>query len=96
MRRQGVRVDVAKAEVLKKSLHKLETSILDSIVKEYGVAADLWAAASIAKVFDVAGLKYEFTEKTGAPSFTKGFLANHPHKLPQMIVKAREYNKASF
>ena len=94
MRRKGVRVDVGKAEVLKKSLHELETSILDSIVKEYGVAADLWAAASIAKVFDAAGLKYNFTEKTGAPSFTKGFLAHHPHKLPQMIVKAREYNKA--
>jgi DNA polymerase I-like protein with 3'-5' exonuclease and polymerase domains len=94
MRGKGVRVDTDKAEVLKAELLQQEQSILDTIVKEYGVPADLWAAASIAKVFDAAGLKYEFTEKTGAPSFTKGFLVNHPHKLPQMIVKAREYNKA--
>ena len=41
----------------------------------------IWAARSIAKVFDKLGLPYDRTAKTQAPSFTKNFLANHPHKL---------------
>ena len=34
------------------------------------------------------------TEKTQAPSFTKNFLANHPHKVVKHIANAREINKA--
>ena len=46
------------------------------------------------QVFDKLGLPYERTVKTGAPSFTKNFLANHPHQIVQAIAKAREINKA--
>ena len=94
MRQKGVRVDLQKAETLKSLLQEKEQSILDKVVNDYGVAVDLWAAASIAKAFDAAKLKYDFTEKTGKPSFTKTFLSTHEHELPRMIVEAREYNKA--
>ena len=94
MRQKGVRVDLEKAEKLKLKLQKQENDIIQNIKKQYSVNVDLWAAVSIAKAFDSAGLKYNYTEKTEAPSFTKHFLSNHNHELPRMIVKAREYNKA--
>jgi DNA polymerase I-like protein with 3'-5' exonuclease and polymerase domains len=61
---------------------------------ETGQEVQIWAARSIAKVFDKLGLPYDRTAKTQAPSFTKNFLANHPHKIVQAIAKAREINKA--
>ncbi len=94
MRQKGVRVDLEKAEKLKTKLQKQENDIIQTIKKQYSVDVDLWAAVSIAKAFDSAGLQYNYTEKTEAPSFTKNFLTNHEHELPRMIVKAREYNKA--
>ena len=56
--------------------------------EETGVAIEPWVATSIAKAFDSVGVKYAATEKTGAPSFTKQFLANHEHPLAKKIVKA--------
>jgi len=94
MRQKGVRVDVEKAALLKDQLQEKEKNILNTITTQYGVPVDLWAAASIAKAFDAAGLEYPYTEKTNAPSFTKNFLSTHSHPLPQMVVQAREYNKA--
>lgn len=94
MRKKGVRVDVERAEQIKRDLEKREQTILSGLKKEYGVAVDIWAAASIAKAFDAVGLEYERTEKTHAPSFTKNFLANHQHALPRAVVQARELNKA--
>lgn len=94
MRERGVRVDLDKAELIKKDLEAREKGLLDQIAKQSGVAVEIWAAESVAKVFDALGLEYSKTEKTGAPSFTKGFLANHKHEVAQMIVQAREYQKA--
>ena len=78
----------------KKDLEIKETKLLKEVKRETGVNVEIWAAESVSKAFDAIGLEYARTEKIGAPSFTKGFLANHPHKVPQMIVQAREYNKA--
>ena len=94
MRRNGVRVDLNKAEIIKKDLETKETKLLKEVKRETGVNVEIWAAESVSQAFDAIGLEYARTEKIGAPSFTKGFLANHPHKVPQMIVQAREYNKA--
>ena len=91
MRKQGVRVDLEKAEVLKDRLEKQEQEVLASVG---GQDIDIWAAQSIAKAFDEVGLKYPRTQKIDAPSFTKNFLSNHPHKIVQAIAKAREINKA--
>ncbi len=91
MRKKGVRVDLEKAEQLKHYLQSEEEKVLASVG---GQDIDIWAAASISKAFDAQGLRYPKTPKSGAPSFTKNFLANHAHALPQAVVRARELNKA--
>jgi len=91
MRKKGVRVDLEKAEELKVYLQREEEKVLQ---ESGGADIDIWAAASIAKAFDAKGLTYPKTPKSGQPSFTKNFLANHAHALPQAVVRARELNKA--
>ena len=95
MKTKGVRVDVDKAHKTKKELAKLEKSLVDEIIKETGVVVEPWVATSVAKVFDAVGLSYSRTEKSGAPMFTKQFLANNPHPIAQKIIKIREINKAN-
>jgi len=89
-----MRVDVEKAHTLKNQLALKETELLSKVKKETGIDTQIWAARSIAKVFDKLNLPYERTLKTQAPSFTKNFLSSHPHPLVQCISKAREINKA--
>jgi len=94
MKFKGVRVDVEKARLLKQKLTSQEQEILLKIKQETGIEPQIWAARSIATVFDKLGLHYERTEKSSAPSFTKNFLQEHKHPIVQMIAKAREINKA--
>ena len=94
MRFKGVRVDTESAHKLKQQLSTEEKTLLSEVTKETGVECQIWAARSIAKVFDKLKLPYERTEKTQAPSFTKNFLSNHEHPLVKKIAKAREINKA--
>jgi DNA polymerase I-like protein with 3'-5' exonuclease and polymerase domains len=94
MRERGVCVDVDRCETIKKDLLSREKRLLDNIKRQTGVEVEIWAADSVAKAFDALDLPYNKTEKTGAPSFTKGFLSHHPHEVAQMIVQAREYQKA--
>ena len=94
MRFKGVRVDLEKAEKIKQKLIDEEKKLLFKIKELTKIDVELWAAASIAKAFDALKLPYDKTEKTGAPSFTRNFLANHPHELAQSIANAREINKA--
>ncbi len=92
MTRRGVRVDLDQAERLKQDLLKEVKKILSGIKKETGISIELWAAASIAKVFDQLEIPYGRT-KTGLPSFTKNFLSQHEHPIAQQIAEAREYDK---
>jgi DNA polymerase I-like protein with 3'-5' exonuclease and polymerase domains len=94
MRFLGVRVDVEKAHTMKNQLASKEKELLLKVEKETGIDTQIWAARSIAKVFDKLNLPYERTLKTQAPSFTKNFLSTHKHPLVQCISKAREINKA--
>jgi len=94
MKFKGVRVDVEKAHLLKKRLTQQEQALLLDVKKETGIEPQIWAARSIAKVFDKLNLPYERTVKSQAPSFTKNFLSEHEHPLVQKIAKAREINKA--
>ena len=73
MRSTGVRVDLDKAEQNKKSIRKEANKLRTKIKKESGLDVDIWASASIQKMFDKLGMTYNTTEK-GAPSFTKSFL----------------------
>ena len=94
MRFKGVRVDVEGAQGLKKQLIDQEHKLLHEIKKETNIDTQIWAARSIAEVFDVLSLEYPRTDKTEAPSFTKNFLQEHKHPVVNMIAKAREINKA--
>jgi DNA polymerase I-like protein with 3'-5' exonuclease and polymerase domains len=94
MRFKGVRVDVERAHILKERLSKEEEQLLQEVEKETQINVQIWAARSIAKVFDKLGLDYSRTEKTESPSFTKNFLQEHKHPMVQRIAKAREINKA--
>ena len=94
MRFLGVRVDSENAHKLKTKLVGEEEQCLLKIKKETQLDVQIWAARSIAKIFDKLHLPYDRTEKTGSPSFTKNFLQNHPHPLVKLITQAREINKA--
>jgi DNA polymerase I-like protein with 3'-5' exonuclease and polymerase domains len=94
MRFLGVRVDVEGAQKLKQELVEEEKECLQIVKKETGVDTQIWAARSIAQVFQKLNLPYDSTEKTNSPSFTKNFLQNHPHPLVKRIARAREINKA--
>jgi DNA polymerase I-like protein with 3'-5' exonuclease and polymerase domains len=94
MKFKGVRVDVEKAKLLKQTLTKQEQEILLKVKQETGIEPQIWAARSIATIFEKLRLPYERTEKSLAPSFTKNFLSEHKHPIVQMIAKAREINKA--
>ena len=104
MRTQGVRVDLDKAERNKKLIRKQSKLLRGKIEKAAGMEVDIWASASIQKMFDKLGMEYprtdikenEDTGKTtgGAPSFTKAWLNNHPAEVCQQLVKLREYDKA--
>ena len=94
MRFKGVRVDVEGAHKLKTTLVAREEQLLLEIKKETQVDVQIWAARSIAQVFEKLHLPYKRTEKTNSPSFTKNFLSEHSHPLVKKIAKAREINKA--
>jgi len=90
----GVRVDVERAHKLKQDLVYQEKLLLSQIEKESNIEVQIWAARSIAKVFDKLKLPYDRTTKTQAPSFTKNFLQEHSHPVVKQIAQAREINKA--
>jgi DNA polymerase I-like protein with 3'-5' exonuclease and polymerase domains len=93
MREVGIRIDLDKAEILKKQFKTLESSLITEIKKLSGVVVDIWAARSVAKAFDAVGIKYDLTEKSKAPSFTTNWLTNNEHPLAKLIREAREVNK---
>ena len=94
MRFLGVRVDVEAANQLKQKLLAEEKECLQKVKKETSIDIQIWAARSIAKVFEKLNLPFDRTEKTNSPSFTKNFLKNHPHPIVKHIARAREINKA--
>jgi DNA polymerase I-like protein with 3'-5' exonuclease and polymerase domains len=93
MRWRGVRVDEQKAADVSKKLSLQEQKLHIEIKRKYGEDVNLWANASLQKIFDKNNLAYPRTEK-GMASFQRQWLENHEHELPQMIVRARKLNKA--
>jgi len=94
MRFLGVRVDIQAATQLKEKLSSEEKECLLKVKKETGVDTQIWAARSIAQVFEKLRLPFDRTEKTNSPSFTKNFLQNHSHPIVKLIARAREISKA--
>jgi DNA polymerase I-like protein with 3'-5' exonuclease and polymerase domains len=93
MREKGVRVDLDKADRVRKDLRSKVRGYKTEIKRKTGIEIEPWASASVATVFDELGLEYPKTE-AGSPSFTKHFLNAHPNDVAQMIVKLREFDKA--
>ena len=62
MRFLGVRVDGQRAHELKRQLASEEKQLLLEVKKETGIDAQIWAARSIAQVFDKLNLDYDRTE----------------------------------
>ena len=94
MKSRGEKVNLDHAQHVSKQLEKQENKFKEAIKKGAGFVPDLWAARSIAKVFDHLKLEYPRTEKTKAPSFKKNFLKNHDDYTISLINSAREANKA--
>ena len=93
MRWRGVRVDEDKAESISKKLSVEEQKIQVEIKRKYGSDVNLWANASLQKIFDKNSLWYPKTEK-GMASFQRDWLESHEHELPRLIIRARKLNKA--
>lgn len=89
---RGVRVDLDRVERIKQHILKKEKDINKQIRDMVGEDVEIWAGNSLARAFEKQSIAFPKTER-GAPSFTKAFLAEHEHPLPQLIVQAREYNK---
>lgn len=92
MRKNGVRVDVTKAESAKTHLEQELRDIIEELTSHAGNPISIYSASSIALLFDKIGLPYPLTA-TGKPSFTKHWLANHDHEIAKKIVMAREADK---
>ena len=90
---KGIRVDLDESERVKQGMASDVQAILQSIKSETGHDVEIWAAASIAALFDDLGLTYGRTVKTDQPSFTKDFLTKHDHPIARQIGQARDYDK---
>lgn len=90
---QGVLIDVDRAEATRLEFLVKETEALRSLQLQTGADVEIWAAASLSKAYDKAGIAYLRTAK-GAPSFTQDWLDQQKDPLSCEIVKARKYNKA--
>jgi len=93
MRKQGIRVNVERAEQLQTDFSKKEKVLLSKIKKLVGKDVDIWAARQIGFAFDKLGIDYPKTPKTGEPSFTQNWLMNSKQEISKLIVEAREINK---
>jgi DNA polymerase I-like protein with 3'-5' exonuclease and polymerase domains len=92
MREKGIRVDVEKANGLKKAFMAEEKGILKDIKDIAGEDVDVWKARGIGHIFERLKIDFPRTE-TGEPSFTANWLSNSKHKICKLIVQAREVNK---
>ena len=89
---KGIRVDLDRADQTQKILRNDEKKIMAELKTLTGLSVDIWSAQSLEIAFKEQQLPYPKTEK-GKPSFTKEFLSQHTHKVPQLVAKAREINK---
>lgn len=96
MRARGMRVDQAAAERAGEYFLQRQQDIVAEIKTRY-CDVDLWEANSLARAFDIEGIKYNFTAKTGRPQFQKEWLAEKAEdgsKLADLVLKGRRYDFA--
>ena len=93
MKWRGVRISEDQLDILEKKLQSTYDKCIKRVKDATGIVPEIWAAKSIAKVFDKLGIKYERTEKTNAPSFTKNSLEKCKHLVIKSIAQARRTDK---
>lgn len=92
MRKEGVSVDVAKAEQVRSDLLKRSAEFNKRLKEMVGFEVNVNASASLAKAFDKIGLGYKKTTK-GNPSFTKEFLKTVMHPIGNIIREIKTCEK---
>jgi len=85
--------ELKRLEQLYRSLTERQNTLMAQVKRTTGFGVAPWNARSIAKIFDQLGLEYGYTEKTGAPSFTKMFLTQHEHPIAKLLLDIRHLNK---
>ena len=96
MRLRGVRVDLACAERTLRTLTDKQRESQVLLDRAAGSPVNVWASATISRVFDAAGLSYPRTAR-GAPSFESDWLETHPAPLAQAVAAVRRLDRlASF
>ena len=94
MKFKGVRVDTSKAKTLGADLKKRRESIIKGIKKRTGIAVEIWAADSVAKlIYKLKITDYTSTPKSGRVSLSKSYLESHPNVYLKLIARARAYDK---
>jgi DNA polymerase I-like protein with 3'-5' exonuclease and polymerase domains len=93
MRQQGVRIDPVRRQVLDDRMTVELGTEQARLNKMAGGPINVNASTDLARLFDKIGEAYPRTPKTGAPSFTKGWLAQHPHEAAAAIVSVRRLMK---
>jgi DNA polymerase-1 len=93
MNLRGVRVDLDRTEAMLGELTKRQEKIEREIKRRTGIAPQIWAAASLQKIFDEIGLPYGRTPKTNQPSFTAHFLDRVSHPVVDLVLEARKLDK---
>lgn len=93
MRHRGVAVDLPKIEQARDEMRKQQAKELAQIKLTTGLDVDVWAADSLARVYDAAGVSYPRTAKTNKPSFTKGWLEHNNHPVSRLIKSVRHLDK---
>jgi DNA polymerase I-like protein with 3'-5' exonuclease and polymerase domains len=92
MRMKGVRVDIEKAEALKKTIEKRQSDTQKELNNLIGGDVNVWANESIARAYDSQNIEYPYTEK-GSPSFTQGWLSNAEDNVSPLILRTRRLYK---
>jgi len=93
MKWRGVRISEDQIGILEKKMKVKYDLCIKRIKDATGISPEIWAAKSIAKVFDKLGIKYDRTEKTGAPSFTKNSFERNKNLVVKSIALARQMDK---
>lgn len=94
MKRNGVRVDVSKAERYKIEFLEEYKNTTDQIKQECGLPVEVFSGDSVARGFERLSITYPRT-KTGKPSFTEDWLSAHPSRMAKLITHARKYQRAA-
>jgi DNA polymerase I-like protein with 3'-5' exonuclease and polymerase domains len=93
MHLRGVRVDLEATEQLDRDYLKEHNSLIKQIKRQTGIEVSVWAAASVAQVFDHLGLDYPLTPKTQKPSFTATSLDEVDHPIAAKVRRIRWLDK---